>query len=148
MSRQFVGFKKAFIASILLTYLYLAFLPMIASAFLPPVPDVSNPSSASLGSCKQISSQGVTALVTCISGLFNNIIYLMMAASVVYIVWGAFQMTSSEEKREEAKKTIYHGIIALFVMISIWGFVNILNNTFGLDTSGSTILNKGKTLIQ
>ncbi len=148
MSRQLVGFKKAFVVSILLGYFCVAFLPATVSAVLAPNPSTNNPSSASLGSCQQISSEGVTAVVTCISGFFNNIIYLLMAASVVYIVWGAFQMVSSEEKREEAKKTIYHGIIALFVMISIWGFVNILNNTFGLDNSGSSILQKGKSLIK
>ncbi len=43
-------------------------------------------------------------------------------------------MIYSEEKREEGKQTVYYGVIALFVMMSIWGFVNILNNTFRLNT--------------
>ncbi len=41
-------------------------------------------------------------------------------------------MITKEEKREEAKQTVYYGIIGLFVMISIWGFVNILDKTFNL----------------
>jgi hypothetical protein len=56
-----------------------------------------------------------------------------MAGAVVYIVWGAFQMITSEEKRASGRDTIVYGVIGLFVMISIWGFVNILDRTFNLQ---------------
>lgn len=82
--------------------------------------------------CSNLTTGGLQGLVGCIITFFNLAVYLMMAAAVVYVVYGAFIMISNEEKREEGKKTIYYGIIGLFVMISIWGFVNILDSTFNL----------------
>ena len=43
---------------------------------------------------------------------------------------------AEEEKRAEARAYIVWGIVGVFFMISIWGFVVILINTFGV---GSTI---------
>ncbi len=62
----------------------------------------------------------------------------MIAVTVVYVVYGAFLMTSNEEKRETGKQMIYYGIIGVFAMISIWGFVNILNSTFNLSANPIT----------
>jgi hypothetical protein len=87
---------------------------------------------ASLSSCGDVIN-GASSIVGCIAGVFNTIIYLIISAAVVYIVWGAFTMIRSEEKREEGKKVILYGVIGLFVMVSIWGFVNILVNTFGTN---------------
>jgi hypothetical protein len=44
-------------------------------------------------------------------------------------------LAADEEKKEKAKSTVIYGVIALFVMISIWGLVNILYNTFGLTNT-------------
>lgn len=69
---------------------------------------------------------------------FNYFIYLITALTVVYTIVGAFNMIGSEDKREDGKTAVYHGIIGLFVMMSIWGFVNILDATFRLS-GGSPI---------
>ncbi|HVU06373.1 MAG TPA: hypothetical protein VHE10_01065 [Candidatus Paceibacterota bacterium] len=83
-------------------------------------------------SCSNLASSGLGGLVGCIIGILDNITVIIIAASVVYIIWGAFNMIKSEEKRESGRQTVVYGIIGLFAMISIWGFVNILNNTFNL----------------
>jgi hypothetical protein len=98
----------------------------------------SSASSASGSGACSLSGKGLNGVVGCIISVFNTLIYLMMAASIVYIVLGAFNMIRSEEKREEGKQTIYYGVIGLFVMISIWGLVNILDTTFGLSSVRST----------
>lgn len=36
----------------------------------------------------------------------------------------------NEEKRQSGRQVMLYGIIILFVMVSIWGFVNILTNSF------------------
>jgi len=120
-------------------------LPVVASA--QTIVDLSNSSftqtasadpGTSLSACKTISSYGIAGVVGCLIGVMSNALYLIMAASVLYVVWGAFQLMK-EEKREEAKNTVLYGIIGLFVMISIWGLVNILTNTAGLgNNSGPT----------
>jgi hypothetical protein len=64
---------------------------------------------------------------------FNYFIYIITALTVLYTVIGAFHMIGSEEKREDGKTAVYYGIIGLFVMMSIWGLVNILDATFKLS---------------
>ncbi|MBI5134039.1 MAG: hypothetical protein HZA81_01475 [Candidatus Taylorbacteria bacterium] len=72
-----------------------------------------------------------------IKRLLDTVLPLIIALTVVWFVWGLFRMftASDEEKKEKAKSTIIYGVIALFVMISIWGLVNILYNTFQLDST-------------
>lgn len=86
----------------------------------------------------------ISGSVTNVDGIFrmirrvlDTILPLIIALTVVYFVWGLFQMFTAgdEDKKEKAKNTIIYGVIALFVMISIWGLVNILYNTFGLDNT-------------
>ena len=40
-----------------------------------------------------------------------------------------------EVTEKEARNVMIYGIIGLFVMVAVWGLVNVLINTFGLSTS-------------
>ena len=80
-------------------------------------------------------SRTFASLVDQLIVYFNYFIYLVTALTVVYTVIGAFHMIGGEEKREEGKTAVYYGVIGLFVMMSIWGLVNILDATFKLSGS-------------
>lgn len=70
-----------------------------------------------------------------ISSIVDDIIPFIIGLAVFVIIWGIFNYlvhATDEEKRSDARKYIVWGIIALFFMLSIWGFVNILLNTFSL----------------
>lgn len=46
----------------------------------------------------------------------------------------------NEEKRQAGRDLMWFGIVALFVMIGVWGFVNLLFNTFfGQDSQFSSL---------
>jgi len=70
-----------------------------------------------------------------IKNILNIILPIIISLTVVYFVWGMFQvfLAADEERKEKAKNTVIYGVISLFVMVSIWGLVNILYNTFQLD---------------
>ena len=80
--------------------------------------------------------QGVVNYLTCIIG--SSIIPFIFALAVAMFIWGAvkfFIINADEEgKKEQGKQFMLWGIIALAVMISIWGLVNILGQTFGFGT--------------
>ena len=62
---------------------------------------------------------------------------MIIAIAVIYFVYNAlmYMIAADEERKGEAKSKMIYGIVALFVMVSVWGLVNILKGTFNLDTS-------------
>ncbi|MFA6257543.1 MAG: hypothetical protein WC671_00850 [Candidatus Paceibacterota bacterium] len=74
----------------------------------------------------------------------DSIIPLIFALATVMFVWGVVQFfiinADEEAKREQGKQFMIWGIIALAVMLSVWGLVGILGSTFGI--SGMNVLPK------
>ena len=70
-------------------------------------------------------------LVDIAKGMVKSLIPLVIALSLLYFSWGLFMLikSNSEDSREDAIKTITFGILALFVMVSVWGLVAILTST-------------------
>lgn len=81
-----------------------------------------------------------SSLFNATRSILNAIIPIIIAAAVVYILWGLVQsfVKGDEEARKAGHMKILYGIIALFIMISIWGLVNILVNTTGLNNNVPT----------
>ena len=53
-------------------------------------------------------------------------------------VWGVVQYvikSDEEAKKQKGKQFMLWGLIALTVMVSVWGLVEILGTTFGINTS-------------
>ncbi len=58
---------------------------------------------------------------------------------IVYGILGYISHAADEEKRKQAKDFITWGVIGVFFMLSIWGLVTILINSFGLDNSADMV---------
>jgi len=68
--------------------------------------------------------------------LSKGIIPLLVGVAVAAFMYGIIQYflnPENEEKRKAGKSFMIWGVIALFVMVSFWGIVNIFQGTF---TSG------------
>jgi len=80
-----------------------------------------------------------------VDGLLNWIIYiasralpLLILAALVLFLYGIvkrFFWGKDAADRGEAGKFILWGIVALFVMVSVWGLVNVLKTSFNLDNN-------------
>jgi len=73
-----------------------------------------------------------------VRGILDALIPFIIGLAVFVIIWGIFTyiaQAADEEKRAQARQYIVWGVIGVFFMISIWGFVTILVNTFGLDST-------------
>ncbi|MDE2172897.1 MAG: hypothetical protein KGJ33_03060 [Patescibacteria group bacterium] len=66
--------------------------------------------------------------------LGNLFTYILITIAVLYIIWHIviylIKGGSDEETRKKAGSSILWGIIGLFLILSVWGLVNILANTF------------------
>jgi len=68
---------------------------------------------------------------TCL--ISRSIVPLLITAGTVVFIYGVVQYiagANDQTKREEGRKFILWGIIGLFVIISVWGLVGLLSNTF------------------
>ncbi len=74
-------------------------------------------------------------LISSLIGVLNGLVPLFIALAVVYFLWGVLQFVSSgddAEARKQGQARMVHGIIAIFVMVSLWGLINILVEAFDL----------------
>jgi hypothetical protein len=101
---------------------------------------IGNTSSCTLATSPKFQDY-LTYFSSCI--INNAMIPFLFAVAIIMFIWGVikfFIINSDEEaKREQGKQFMIWGIVALAVMLSVWGLVGILKTTFGLNT-GATIL--------
>ena len=78
--------------------------------------------------------QDLLSYITCIIG--KSVIPLIFVLAVAMFVWGVVQyvINDSEEAKKKGKNFMIWGIIALTVMVSVWGLVAIVGTTFNIDT--------------
>ncbi len=70
---------------------------------------------------------GVIALVQTI---LTTVMPVVATLAVLFFLWSlAMYMTKAGEEKQEARQQMMWGIIILFVMVSMWGFVAILDQT-------------------
>lgn len=78
-------------------------------------------------------SQGIVGLIKFVSSILGYLFPVLIALAVIYFIWEVFQYTiaADEESKGKAKGQIVWGIVGIFVMVSVWGLVAILQSTFG-----------------
>ena len=80
-----------------------------------------------------------------ITEIINSVLVPMIfAIAFLVFIWGVVQYfllgSKDEEAKEKGKSYILYGIIAFFVMVSVWGLVNILVGTFNLQSGGPSFI--------
>ena len=75
-------------------------------------------------------------------GIITTLLPMLLGLAVLLFLWGVAKYIlhgDNEDARKEGRMFIVNGIIAIFVIVSVWGLVNMLDRFFGLDdTVGSS----------
>ncbi len=84
---------------------------------------------------------GVGDLANTIKNIIsNNILPLLFAVAILYFFWGLIKFIGAAgdpEKSKEGKQIMIWGIIALAVMVSLYGIIAWLGNIFNVGQGGS-----------
>lgn len=85
-------------------------------------------------------AQGIQNIETNIVGPIGKIVGLLIpivfALALLYFFWGlASYILSAEHEKEVAKKRMLWGVIALFVMASVWGLVRFIQTNLGVTNN-------------
>lgn len=81
-------------------------------------------------------NDGVTGLLNWFKGILNMLVPILIAVAVIWFIWNVFKyvIVENDDDKEKARSSMIWGIIAIAVMVSVWGLVRILTSTF--NTTG------------
>lgn len=81
--------------------------------------------------CQQ---KNLACIIDIVIGYLNQILVLLIGLAVVMFVWYVIQyFIKADTDREKAAPYVMWSLIGFFVILSLWGLVNIIQNTFGLN---------------
>jgi len=82
-------------------------------------------------------SSGLGRIVVLVKDFISLLVPVVIAAAVLFFLYGLakYLWSVADEKKSEGKEIMIWGIVGLFVMVSVWGLVNLLSQTLGLDSS-------------
>lgn len=86
------------------------------------------------------SAQTVGALLQKVGLILNSLVPLAIGLAVVLFLFGVIKYVTSgdsEESRKSGRQMMLWGIIGLFVMVSVWGLVQVLTASSGVVQGGT-----------
>ena len=113
---------------------------VLAAVLLLPVVSYAEPCTAP-GIPPDCTPAAATDFKSLVNKIIENINYLMVLVvglAVFVFIWGIFRYFvagANEKKVEEARNVLIYGLLGIFIMLSVWGLVNILINTFGFTAT-------------
>lgn len=79
---------------------------------------------------------GIKELIQAFGGLINLLIPMLVGTALLVFFWGLakfiFRVGGDEKAVTDGKKLMIWGIIALFVMVSVWGIVSFMQRSLGI----------------
>lgn len=86
----------------------------------------------------------IKELIRAVGSLINPLITILVGVALLVFFWGLVKFIfaqGSETSKLEAKQIMGWGLVALFVMVSVWGIIKFMQNAIGLpSTTGPLII--------
>ena len=82
----------------------------------------------------------LTNVIDKFAEIINGLLPIVVAIALLAFFWGLVQYIfyqNSEEKKKTSKNIMIWGLVALFVMVSVWGIINVVQETFDIQPGGS-----------
>ncbi len=110
-------------------------------------PGSINPGAGTLSgvSAQNTPITNLSGLIARVQGIINLLIPFLVGLGVFLIIYGVFTYIAhaeDEERRKEGRTFILWGILFVFIMLSVWGILSILVNSFGLSGNQNGLVAK------
>lgn len=95
--------------------------------------------SATTGALAASAQTTFGSILGTVGGLINTIIPILIAAGLAYFIYGVvkFIMSKDGDEKGTARKIMINGVIGLFVIVSVWGLIGVIQSTFGIGAGGT-----------
>ncbi len=92
-------------------------------------------------SCRGVTLGSIEGIICKIGDLLAIVIPILITLAVILFIWGVIQyvISDDEEAKSKGRDRIIFGLIGFVAIISLWGLVKILTNTFGIETGPQNI---------
>ncbi len=79
--------------------------------------------------------QFLNQLIGQLGGILNAIIPLIIALTVIVFFYGLFKYVwgGGGDQARKGSAIMLAGIVSLFIMLSLWGIITLLQNTFNVQ---------------
>ena len=79
-------------------------------------------------------------IIESVRRIIDTLIPLVAALALLYFFWGLAKFilaSGDEEARDNGKHIMIWGIVALFVIVSVWGLVRFIGDAIGIQPTGT-----------
>ena len=91
-----------------------------------------------LALAQQSSNAGLLGTLALAGKFLNGVIGLMVTLAIVIFFWGLIQyLVNVGEEKSKGLQIMFYGVVAIFVMVSLWGIVRMFQITFGVTNNSS-----------
>lgn len=87
------------------------------------------------------SAQTLLNTLALVSTFLNSLVYLFITLAIVVFFWGLIQYLFKDgaEGKAAGLKIMLMGVVTIFVMVSIWGIIRLLQSTFRVTSTEPVI---------
>jgi len=79
----------------------------------------------------------VGGILTTIGNIINQATPIVVALALLYFFWGLANYVlrgDDPDKKSSGKMIMIQGLVVLFIMVSVWGIIRIVQQTFNVGT--------------
>ena len=87
------------------------------------------------------SAQTLLNTLALVSTFLNSVVYLFITLAIVVFFWGLIKYLFGDgsEGKTKGLQIMLMGVVTIFVMVSIWGIIRLLQSTFRVTSTEPVI---------
>ena len=96
--------------------------------------------SPALALAANVNTSNLDAIITFLKNAVKSVIPIVFGLAIIFFFWGLIEFirASGDAKlRAEGRGRMIYGVIAIAVMVALYGLIAWLGNTFGVDTQAT-----------
>ena len=80
------------------------------------------------------------SILAVVKNILDILIPLLITLALVYFIWGVIKYVISKDAddKEKSRSVVVRGIIGLFIIVSVWGIVGVIQDTFDVKNTEIT----------
>lgn len=87
-------------------------------------------------SAQSLNLSPIASLIGAVAAIIGTLVPILVSLALVVFLWGLVKYLwggGSKPDIEGAKKLMKWGLITLFVMVSVWGIIDLMQSAFGIN---------------